>query len=33
LRALGGEGSADSVAPEPIYTPRAASHIGHFWDL
>jgi len=33
MRALAGEGRAQSVAPDPIYTPRAASHVGHYWEL
>jgi len=33
MAALAGEGRADSVAPDPIYTPRAASFVGHYWDL
>ncbi len=33
MRALAGDGDAESVAPDPIYTPRAASHVAHFWDL
>jgi acetoin utilization deacetylase AcuC-like enzyme len=33
LAALGGEGEAASAAPEAIVTPRAASHVGHFWSL
>jgi acetoin utilization deacetylase AcuC-like enzyme len=33
MAALAGEGRADSVAPDPIYTPRAASFIGHYWEL
>jgi acetoin utilization deacetylase AcuC-like enzyme len=33
IRALGGEGEADSIAPESIITPRAAAHVGHHWAL
>ena len=33
MRALAGEGTARQIAPDPIYTPRAASHVGHHWDL
>jgi acetoin utilization deacetylase AcuC-like enzyme len=33
LAALGGEGEAESVAPDPILTSRAASHIGRHWSL
>ena len=33
MRALGGEGAADSIAPDPIYTRRAASYTGHHWGL
>jgi acetoin utilization deacetylase AcuC-like enzyme len=33
MRALMGDGEAVSRAPEMIYTPRAASHIGHYWQL
>jgi acetoin utilization deacetylase AcuC-like enzyme len=31
--ALAGEGEAESIAPDPIVTPRAASHVGHYWEL
>jgi acetoin utilization deacetylase AcuC-like enzyme len=33
LAALGGEGEVVSAAPEPLLTSRAASHVGHYWDL
>ncbi|HET8976925.1 MAG TPA: histone deacetylase [Solirubrobacteraceae bacterium] len=33
VRALAGEGEADSIAPDPIVTPRVASHFGHVWAL
>ena len=33
LAALGGEGSAESIAPDPLVTPRLAAHVGHFWTL
>lgn len=33
LGALLGEGSAPSIAPEPIYTPRAAAVVGRHWRL
>jgi acetoin utilization deacetylase AcuC-like enzyme len=33
LAAFGGEGEAESVAPDPILTSRAASHIGRHWSL
>ncbi len=33
LEALGGERSAESFAADPIFTPRAAARVGHFWDL
>ena len=33
IRALRGEGEAESVAPDPIYTPRAASYVGRYWAL
>jgi acetoin utilization deacetylase AcuC-like enzyme len=33
LRALGGEGEAESVAPDPILTSRAATHVGRHWSL
>jgi acetoin utilization deacetylase AcuC-like enzyme len=33
LAALGGEGRATSAAPEALLTSRAASHIGHYWQL
>jgi len=31
LRALGGEGEAESIAPDPLLTSRAASHVGRYW--
>jgi acetoin utilization deacetylase AcuC-like enzyme len=31
--ALGGEGKAESVAPDPVYTPRAAASVGRYWKL
>jgi acetoin utilization deacetylase AcuC-like enzyme len=33
LAALAGTGEAESAAPDPIVTPRAASHLGHRWAL
>jgi acetoin utilization deacetylase AcuC-like enzyme len=33
LLALGGDGEAESVAPDPLLTSRAASHIGRYWPL
>jgi acetoin utilization deacetylase AcuC-like enzyme len=33
MAALAGEGEAVSAAPEAIVTPRAASHVGHYWSL
>jgi acetoin utilization deacetylase AcuC-like enzyme len=33
VRALDGEGDADSIAPDPLVTSRVASHVGHFWTL
>ena len=33
MLALAGEGEAGSVAPDPVYTPRAASFVGHPWEL
>jgi acetoin utilization deacetylase AcuC-like enzyme len=33
MRALVGEGEAESVAPEFAYTPRAASYVGQHWNL
>ena len=33
MAALGGEGEAESTAPDPLLTSRAASHIGRYWAL
>jgi acetoin utilization deacetylase AcuC-like enzyme len=33
MAALAGEGDPVSAAPEQIVTPRAASHVGHYWEL
>jgi acetoin utilization deacetylase AcuC-like enzyme len=33
MRALGGEGEAESIAPDPVYTTRAASYVGRYWEL
>jgi acetoin utilization deacetylase AcuC-like enzyme len=33
LSALGGHEPAQSAAPEPMLTSRAASYIGHYWPL
>jgi acetoin utilization deacetylase AcuC-like enzyme len=31
--ALAGHGKAESIAPDPVVTPRAAAHLGHYWSL
>jgi acetoin utilization deacetylase AcuC-like enzyme len=33
VAALGGEGEAESAAPDQIVTPRAAAQIGRYWEL
>jgi acetoin utilization deacetylase AcuC-like enzyme len=33
VTALGGHGQAESIAPDPLFTSRAAAHVGHFWTL
>jgi acetoin utilization deacetylase AcuC-like enzyme len=33
MRALGGTGAAESIAPDPVYTQRAASYVGRYWEL
>jgi acetoin utilization deacetylase AcuC-like enzyme len=33
IAALGGEGEADSIAPDPLVTSRVAAHVGHYWTL
>jgi acetoin utilization deacetylase AcuC-like enzyme len=33
MRALSDDHAAESIAPDPIYTRGAASHVGHHWDL
>jgi acetoin utilization deacetylase AcuC-like enzyme len=33
IAALGGEGTAESIAPDPLVTSRIAAHVGHFWTL
>lgn len=33
VAALGGGGTAESIAPDPLVTSRAAAHVGHFWSL
>ena len=33
MRALGGAGEAESIAPDPIYTRPAALQIGRYWEL
>ena len=33
MRALGGTDEAESIAPDPIYTQRAASYVGRYWEL
>ncbi len=33
VAALGGEGTAESIALDPLVTSRVAAHVGHFWTL
>jgi acetoin utilization deacetylase AcuC-like enzyme len=33
LAAFGGQGQAQSAAPEALITSRAAAHVGHYWPL
>ena len=33
MRALVGDGEAQSIAREFAYTPRAASYVGQHWNL
>jgi acetoin utilization deacetylase AcuC-like enzyme len=33
IRALDGEGEAESIAPDPVVTSRVAAHVGHHWPL
>jgi len=33
MGALGGESEVESIAPESICTPRAASYVGRYWEL
>jgi acetoin utilization deacetylase AcuC-like enzyme len=33
IRALDGEGEADSIAPDPLVTSRIAAHVSHHWSL
>ncbi len=33
MRALGGAGEAESIAPDPIYTRPAALQMGRYWEL
>ena len=33
IRALNGEGVAESIAPDPLVTSRVAAHVGHYWTL
>lgn len=33
VRALNGEGAADSIAPDPLLTSRVSAHVGHYWTL
>jgi len=33
IAALQGRGDADSAAPDPLVTPRVASHLAHRWTL
>jgi acetoin utilization deacetylase AcuC-like enzyme len=30
---LAAQTQAESIAPDPLITPRVAAHIGHFWSL
>jgi acetoin utilization deacetylase AcuC-like enzyme len=33
VAALTGQGEAESIAPDPLVTSRAAAHVAHFWTL
>jgi acetoin utilization deacetylase AcuC-like enzyme len=33
MSALAGAGEAESIGPEPVYTPEAAAHARRFWEL
>jgi acetoin utilization deacetylase AcuC-like enzyme len=33
VAALDGQGSAESLAPDPLITSRVAAHVGHFWSV
>jgi acetoin utilization deacetylase AcuC-like enzyme len=33
VQALGGAGEPESIAPDAFFTPRAASYVGHHWEL
>jgi acetoin utilization deacetylase AcuC-like enzyme len=33
IRALDGDGEAESIAPDPLVTSRLAAHVGHYWTL
>jgi acetoin utilization deacetylase AcuC-like enzyme len=33
VSALRGDGTAESIAPDPIITSRVASHVSQFWSL
>lgn len=33
ILALDGEGAAESIAPDPLVTPRAATQVGQYWEL
>ncbi len=33
VRALDGDGEADSIAPDPLVTSRIAAHVSHHWPL
>ena len=33
IAALDGNGTAESIAPDPLVTSRIAAHVGHFWTL
>jgi acetoin utilization deacetylase AcuC-like enzyme len=33
VAAMKGEGTAESIAPDPLVTSRVAAHVGHFWTL
>jgi acetoin utilization deacetylase AcuC-like enzyme len=33
IAALAGEGTAESIAPDPLVTSRVSAHVGHHWTL